>query len=537
MILKKPYAFLIKRFRIIHLILSFLIGVIIAKNIAIMNFFISYVKNNYKSNIILGLTATYTPFYLFLFVVLIILLSVAIYYLLVYKKKPNKFYLLLIIYYIIFFVFLLYVKSSLGSLSTELISARTARSVRDFSRILLFPQLGFVIFSLIRTFGFDIKKFDFQSDLKELEAGFEDNEEVELNINFEGYKTKRKVRRSFREFIYYLKENKLFVIIFLAIFAISFGTYIIKNRKVNYDKSYKTGKMFTYEGVQMMIQDSIITNLDYRGNVITDGKYYVVLMLKVSNTSGATKNIDFNNFKLKYGSNLVNPELRLSDRFTDFAPKSDSTVFSHRTEKTFVVPYEIKSSDIHRGFKIEIFNGSVYRNGKYLSKHVYLKIRPKIISRTIFEGNYTIGDKIELKDTYLKDSYITIKSYEINKSYYYSYESCYNDNCDVYDDVITVPMTSARHNNYILTLHVDYNIDDTTMYGISNPLLSTFADNFMQIVYRVNDEIYDTAYINVTPVTSQKFMAFEVNKKINNANVIQAIINIRNHRYIVNLKS
>lgn len=38
---------------------------------------------------------------------------------------------------------------------------------------------------------------------------FSDSEEVEVNINLNSYKYKRKIRRSLREFTYYLKENKL----------------------------------------------------------------------------------------------------------------------------------------------------------------------------------------------------------------------------------------------------------------------------------------------------------------------------------------
>ena len=48
MILKKPYAFLIKKFRLIHLVLSFLIGFILYRSVLIVKFFIEYIKNNYK---------------------------------------------------------------------------------------------------------------------------------------------------------------------------------------------------------------------------------------------------------------------------------------------------------------------------------------------------------------------------------------------------------------------------------------------------------------------------------------------------------
>ena len=45
MVLRKPYAFLIKKFRLIHLVLSFLIGFILYRSVLIVKFFIEYIKN------------------------------------------------------------------------------------------------------------------------------------------------------------------------------------------------------------------------------------------------------------------------------------------------------------------------------------------------------------------------------------------------------------------------------------------------------------------------------------------------------------
>ena len=72
---------------------------------------------------------------------------------------------------------------------------------------------------------------------------------------------------------------------------------------------------------------------------------------------------------------------------------------------------------------------------------------------------------------------------------------------------------------------------------MSNSLISTFADNFVKIQYKVGDKVYSDEYYNVTPAYNTKFLAFEVNKEIKNASVIQAIVIIRNQKYIINLKS
>ena len=72
MILKKPYAFLIKRFRIIHLVLSFLVGFILYRSILIVKFFIDYIKNNYKSSVLIGLENVYTSSLVFIGIIRIL---------------------------------------------------------------------------------------------------------------------------------------------------------------------------------------------------------------------------------------------------------------------------------------------------------------------------------------------------------------------------------------------------------------------------------------------------------------------------------
>ena len=277
MILKKPYAFLIKRFRIIHLVLSFLVGFILYRSILIVKFFIDYIKNNYKSSVLIGLENVYTSSLVFIGIILILALAISIYYLLRHKNKPTKLYLFMILYYTFLLICLFYIRGVLSGLSEELLSARLSRGIRDFSIVITSLQVIFLIFSLIRAIGFDIKKFNFRSDLREMNYDFADSEEIEVNINLNSYKYKRKVRRSLREFVYYLKENKLFVTICLGILAVILIIILIKNRNINYDQRYGMNKTFTYNGMQLIIEDAMVSNLDYNGNVIKEGYYYVVL--------------------------------------------------------------------------------------------------------------------------------------------------------------------------------------------------------------------------------------------------------------------
>ena len=51
MILKKPYAFLIKHFKVIHLVITVLLCLVIYNGYSIYNFFNAYVQSNYTTSI------------------------------------------------------------------------------------------------------------------------------------------------------------------------------------------------------------------------------------------------------------------------------------------------------------------------------------------------------------------------------------------------------------------------------------------------------------------------------------------------------
>lgn len=75
------------------------------------------------------------------------------------------------------------------------------------------------------------------------------------------------------------------------------------------------------------------------------------------------------------------------------------------------------------------------------------------------------------------------------------------------------------------------------LYSKSNTLPRRFANDFMTIQYKVDDKVYSNNSINVTPDYQKDFIAFEVGGEIVDASVIQAIVTIRNQKYIINLKS
>ena len=109
MILKKPYGFLIKRFRIIHIILTALTIFIAVSSRNILAFFRRFISNGYSVTVIDNMASEYIGWPIYITIILVVASLIAIYVLLRTKKKPNKIYLAAIIYYIILLYLMLQV--------------------------------------------------------------------------------------------------------------------------------------------------------------------------------------------------------------------------------------------------------------------------------------------------------------------------------------------------------------------------------------------------------------------------------------------
>jgi len=213
MILKKPYAFLIKHFKMIHVILTGLYIYLAFKVSSILNFYNGYIDGSvgklraieYINNtpfIIIGVS----------FIVCFIL-----FILMRYKKKPKLLYFVLSMLYILVYAVIFMSYNGLNTIYNSVLDTKTLLLYRDFLRIIIVFQYISIIFTTIRAIGFDIKKFNFSEDINSLELDVSDAEEVELVMGVDQHKLTQKFNRSLREVRYYIVENKIFVILLIII--------------------------------------------------------------------------------------------------------------------------------------------------------------------------------------------------------------------------------------------------------------------------------------------------------------------------------
>ena len=174
MVLRKPYGFLIKHFRLIHLIITTILVLIAVKFRSIYLFLgkvINDVVNKYDAN-------NYINYGIFLLIILVLGLFFIIYWLFKYKDKPKTIYIISLIGYGVLAVILFITYNYMSGFSGNILDQKTIRLYRDIIFICDLFQYLIIIIMFIRGLGFNIKKFDFGKDVQELNLTDEDNEEI-----------------------------------------------------------------------------------------------------------------------------------------------------------------------------------------------------------------------------------------------------------------------------------------------------------------------------------------------------------------------
>ncbi len=529
MIFKKPYAFLIKYFRLINFILSAFLIYVIYKSYHIINFFNNYVNNNYSGSFYLGFAENYISPLIYFVLILILIGIFWILVLFIYKKKPVKSYLLGFIYYIFYIIFLIIIKKIMMNLVSSTISAEMARIYRDLSIITFVPHLIFFIIFLIRGLGLNLKKFNFDADLK---IEDKDNEEVEITLNSDGVRLKRNIRRFGREFIYYIKENKfIFTIICIVLFIliIYLGYQLLPQ---NVDERYQQGDEFIIEGVNFKIEDSIITNLDFKGDEINDN-YFLVLKLAVDNKTENNFQLAINKFRLELNKGLYYPSKEYSIKFVDYAKSSYNSVISPNNKTVYSLVYEIKPEDIKKTYKIKVDGGIVSTKKGDTNKYNYINISPIVLDKIINEGIYNEGDVISFINSNLGNTTFKVQNTTITDRYYYNYEKCDGNYCNTYKNVVNIDY--LKNNTTLLIFDYDYQIDETIPFYSNLSTVKNFIDSFAKVKYTINGEEFKADAVDITPNTLKGKLVIETTNKILEATEVSLAITIRNKEYVINI--
>ena len=359
MILRRPYAFLIKHFRLIHLILFALLAIITYNASTVLNFFKDYITANGNMEI---LSSNYINAFIYIAPIIIIGLSISIFYLMKYKDKPRLYYIILIIVSVLCTGVYTYLYLSIRSLETTTVSARIIRLYRDIARSNFYVLFVMCIPTLIRGLGFDIKKFNFSKDLKELNLSEEDSAEVEVSIDVSSNGLKRTGRRTLRELKYYYVENKFFIniilgtLILILIMVFPFNKYVV-------NRNLKEGEVLGTSAFNIKVTDSYLTD---RKRISKENSYVI---LKVSVIGKVNKySLDLDHFVLEGKNNKYVPSQKFYLYFNDIGTGYRNNILDTTSYKDYILVFNINNIDKDSNF---IF--------RYVDNDKGIKLSPEVI--------------------------------------------------------------------------------------------------------------------------------------------------------------
>lgn len=503
MILRKPYAFLIKYFKVIHLILTVCVMYLISRVNGILEFYNNFIDGTVGK---LGTVELFGSFYIFV-VIFSIILCLVILMLMRYKNKKYLFYVILIGYFLATSLLINFGINGLYVIYVSSMETKTLLLTRDIIKIFSFIQYIFVVMPLVRGLGFDIKKFNFVDDLVELNIGVDDDEEVELTVDgFEN--SQRKLNRNIRELKYYYFENKPMINLILVVIVVVFSGFFLVNR-VFLNPIYRVNDSFVVDNFTYKVLGSYVTNIGYDNNrVSSEDVSFVIVKMNISN-KGSAREVNDAGFILKI-DNKKYSSVSTTSKFVDIGDIYNNQMISGSSTYLFV--YKVPNKDLKRNI---IF---------MLGDKKEVKLSPIYLDEVDKALNYKLNDNIDMNDTIFGVGNLKIKSCEVLPKFEYLYK--YEVLDKEYDGKITISSVS----NTIMHLVMESNYDSR----FNN---FSFLERYAKVKYEI-DGVEHTSYVfeNKTPNSYKEGLYVVVDKEIEKASSIYLDIVVRNKRYKYKLK-
>ncbi len=535
MIIKKPYAFLIKKFRWIHGILFAMLVFLAVKSINIYTFFSDYATNHYYVMSSM-LASEYIDLTLFVVTILAVLVSALIYFILSLKNKDRKTYVFLCLYYIILFVYFIYMLSIFQNLQSKSLGIETVRAIRDISVIVSLPQIVFLFIICGRTLGFNLKQFDFKKDLEEMQIDTKDYEEVEVEFGKNNYKTARFLRKTLRLTKYFILENKFIVTILASIIVLATSLAIFVNIKI-YNVSYNENVEILANNVYYTVMSSYVTDKDINDNVITKDKKYVLIKIKANNKTTTNYNLYRETFRLELNNTMLIPTFGLDNKFIDVGKTYSPFEIKSGETKEFIIVFELDNSVNQSEFILKIKN---YDYGNFTtleSEYKDINIVPKYIDHDEDYGKLYLPIRLNLEETMLGKTNIVLNSYEIATTFKEKYEYCIEENNCMINTYIVKPISTGKGNLSVLKLRGTLDLDEDLYMNKYITNLGDLLSYFGKISYRYRGK-YKTASITKIPtkLKTDEYSYVEVPSELAEANKIEIILTIRGIKYTLVLK-
>ena len=422
MIIRKPYAFLIKNFRKIHIVLLIL-SIYLAYRIFDVNRFVNEFMRLETYDLYADPVSHHITFIMNISIIIMVVGSAALLLLLRHKNKPWKVYLLPFLNYVALFFILSIIKNFFKTytLSVEATDLRFSRDLLFAFISVQFPVIGLF---LVRSIGLDINKFNFNMDQEFLELSDEDREEIEISLDVDVNTFKRLYRKLLRNINYIYQEHKLISKIVIGIISLIFLFNIYTFIFVT-NKSYKETDNYNYDGFTIKIDNSYITDKDYNGSIISKKSKFVIVNISLTNNTDKSMNFDTSRFHLKAANlDYTTTETTYAKEFYDLGKTySKVSEVSEGSTVNFIIVYKVDSSIKNDKF-ILYFQEKDSEN--ILRK---IKLNIKDLSKIEDSKEYKVGDIVHF-DLASKVDDVSIDSYQLTSGFEYSMKKCKMGDCN-----------------------------------------------------------------------------------------------------------
>lgn len=518
MILRKPYAFLLKHFRLINAILLAFVVFVYSRSMSLYSFSKDYVSYGLYSKSLDPIQNYISGFYLFS-LIFILILSITLLALLRFKSKPIKTYVYLFIVYAVMLGINLYALSFFNHLAIDpTFQIAESRVVRDLLFIITIPEYPALVLLVVRAIGLDLKSFGFQED-KDFVATEDDREEFEIDASFDPEKAKREFRKRFRYLMYYVKEHKLPIIsltvVLFVFFSFNAYRYIFVSNKI-----YSQNEYFSSNAYRIAVNNTYLTDKDYTGKVISkEGKYFVVIDTTIVNMLNMEREFDLEQFLLFVGSKFYVPTVRFNSYFTDLGKLYESSYIGRNKAVSYNLIFEIDKPKDDDNFYL------AYQNLSNNVKPIRLRIKVVDISEFKKKDEKKLMEDITIPLNEENKKVFSINSYEFLDRSSYVYEACYSNKCLMEEGVI-------RASSGKKILFMKLSLENDTIKDFRR-----FVTSYGKIRYKIGTQTFEEDAVNLVSRNYRgNFLYLSVNDKIVGASEIEMIFTVRSYQYYYKLK-
>ncbi len=515
MIIRKPYAFLIKNFKKVHAVLLIISLYVFFKLLDVSSFirdFMSFGIYEYDKS---PISKHITPL-LNLSIIVLIIGIISLILLLKRKDKPWKIYLVTLIEYIGLFLVLGMISNFFGHFSNA-VATTDVRLSRDLLFMLILGNVATMGIFGMRLLGMDLNKFNFSSDQEFLELSDEDREEVELRVRIDKNIFIRLYNRTTRNLNYFYLEHKTICNAFFGIIGVVLIVTAAKFMFIT-NKSYSEGDFYSANGYTIQINKSYFTDKDYKGDIIARKSNFVIVDLTIQNNE-ATRSIKIDNFHLKSGVSDYSPGGKTyAKQFQDLGMTFDEVKKLKKDETVnMIIVFKVDKELSKDSFAL------FYQEDEGTLRKIKLKITD--ISQIKDKGIIDLGEPITFKIKPNSET-VSFDKYEFTNKVTYPVKKCDSEKCFNSRESYT-----ASKGNMILKI-------DFASENFEGKEMVDFCSDYGKIYYIDNSKMeHSVEFKYALPNrASGKTLYTLVPEEVAKSETLQFVYVIRNEKYTYKLK-